>query len=691
MNDEFRQMVIEKLRRGENLPSEWARILFPPERQEYELVYHGKERKEDIIADAMAVPLQPASTFGKNGNGWHNKLIFGDNLQAMKTLLGMKEQYELVNADGSPGVKLVYIDPPFATKQEFRGSQEQKAYQDKVAGAQFIEFMRKRLVLLYELLADDGCLYFHLDTKKIHYMKVILDEVFGEERFVNEIVWKRTSAHSDSTTYANVHDTLLFYSKSSTFRFDPQYTPYTEDYIAERYKHIETKGPRKGQRYADDNLIGTGLRGGGYPYEWKGIFRTWRCPLDTMRKYEQENKLYYTRNGVARIKRYVEDLPGVPPSDMWADIFPVNSQAAERVDYPTQKPESLLQRIITTSSVEGDIILDAFAGSGTTLAVAEKLGRRWIGIDCGKLSVYSIQKRILNLKEEIGNRGKSLPPKPFTLYNAGLYDFSTLKQLPWADWRFFALQLFGCKDEPHTIGGLKLDGKLKGASVLVFNHLKHPGKLIDEETIEDIHGAVGKKIGSRFFIVAPRGVFDFQQDYIDLGGVRYYALRIPYSVINELHYREFTALQQPNDETAVNETVDAVGFDFIQPPMVDWSISMKKRKGGQEETCLAIKAFESRARLRGKDTRGGLETFSMLMLDFDYNSEVFDMDSVIYAHQLQDNGWQAWLPLERLGKNIMVVFIDIYGNEAREVVARDTFAPQLVEKPAAKSTKKTRS
>src|SRR5262249_17757334 len=196
-----------------------------------------------------------------------------------------------------------------------------------------------------------------------------------------------------------------------------------------------------------------------------------------------------------------------------------------------------------TSSGEGDIVLDAFAGSGTTCAVAEKLGRRWIAIDCGKLSVYTIQKRMLTLKDGIGNTGEPLKPKPFTLYNAGLYDFSKLKQLPWEDWRFFALQLFNCKDEPHRIGGMQLDGKLKGSSVLVFNHREFPNKRIDEETVYDIHANIGKKVGQRFFIVAPRGVFDFQQDYLTFDGVRYYALRIPYSVISELHHREFTALQ----------------------------------------------------------------------------------------------------------------------------------------------------
>jgi len=460
--------------------------------------------------------------------------------------------------------------------------------------------------------------------------------------------------------------------------FNPQHLPYAPEYTKERYKHVEKTGPKKGQRFADDNLIGTGLRGGGYSYEWKGVLKTWRCPIETMRKYERENRLYYTKNGVARIKRYVDDLVGVPPMDVWVDIFPVNSQAAERVDYPTQKPETILDRIIRSSSDYGDIVLDAFAGSGTTCAVAEKLGRRWIGIDCGKLAIYTIQKRLLNLKSEIGNKGRHLTPKPFTLYNAGLYDFSTLKQLPWSDWRFFALQLFGCKDEFHEIGGLKLDGKFRGASVLVFNHLENPGKRIDEGTIEDIHDAVGEKIGSRFFIIAPRGVFDFQQDYIDLGRVRYYAMRIPYSVINELHQREFTALKQPNDETAVNETVDAVGFDFIQVPEVDWSISIVKHKSSYDEVRLTINSFESHARLRGVDARGGLETFSMLMLDYDYNGKVFDMDAVVYAHQIQDDGWQALFPLEHIGTSVMIIFIDIYGNEAREVIARDSFAPVMI-------------
>jgi hypothetical protein len=166
MNEQQRQEIIRLLRQGEDLSPEWARILFPPERREYELIYEGKEREEDIVADALAVPLQKARTFGTNGVDWHNMLIFGDNLQVMKSLMDAKRAGQLSNADGTPGVRLVYIDPPFASKQEFRGTQDQKAYQDKIVGAQFLEFIRKRLILIREIMADDGVIFgnYILDT-----------------------------------------------------------------------------------------------------------------------------------------------------------------------------------------------------------------------------------------------------------------------------------------------------------------------------------------------------------------------------------------------------------------------------------------------------------------------------------------------------------------------------------------------
>ncbi|HEV8336160.1 MAG TPA: site-specific DNA-methyltransferase [Candidatus Polarisedimenticolia bacterium] len=695
MTDEQRQEIIRRLQQGEVLSADWVRILFPPEKREYELVYYGKEREEDIVANAIAVPLQKVRTFGENGDGWHNMLIFGDNLQVMKTLLEMKREGRLCNGDGTPGVRLVYIDPPFATKRDFSGSKDQRAYQDKIEGAAFVEFMRRRLVLLKQLLADDGSIYLHLDTKKLHYLKIIMDELFGESRFSSEIIWKRTSAHSDASGYANIHDSILFYAQSEITPFNSQYRPYAEDYVAGRYKHIETTGPRKGKRYADDNLIGTGLKGGGYPYKWKGIFRTWRCPETTMKQYEKDNLLYYTNKGVARIKRFVDDLPGVSPADVWLDINPVNSQAAERMDYPTQKPESLLARIIATSSRAGDLVLDAFAGSGTTCAVAEKLGRRWVGVDCGKLAVYTIQKRMLNLLSGIGNQGEVLKPKAFGLYNAGLYDFSKLRSLSWDAWRFFALQLFQCRDEAHRIGGIQLDGYLRGTSVLVFNYQKQPGVRIDEETVQSLHEALGSKVGGRLFIIAPALVFDFQQDYLTLDGVRYFALRIPYSIIHELHQREFTALKQPVDELAVNDTVDAVGFDFIRSPDLHYVATAEGQKGEPfSEGVIHIKTFKSEAAVRDSTKKSNRETLSMVMLDFDFDTEsnVFDVDAVYYAGPIQKENWKVRFPLESVGKQLMAVFVDIYGNEARDVIPASKFGLGLAQaaKPAKRAPKKAK-
>lgn len=685
MTPEQRQELIRLLEQGEEISPEWARILFPPEKREYELVYYGKEREEDILANALAVPLQPVRTFGKNGGEWHNMLIFGDNLQVMKSLLDLKKAGKLCNADGTPGVRLVYIDPPFATKQEFRGTEDQKAYQDKVAGAHFVEFTRKRLILLKDLLADDGTIFVHLDTKKSHYMKVILDEVLGEQNFRNEIIWKRQSAHSDAKQCGAVHDTILFYAKGPQWVWNTVRTAVSEEYD-QFFDQVE-EGTRRW--YARSDLTAAGVtKDGDSGKPWRGIDpskkgRHWAFAREALDRLDKEGKIHWPTKGMPRLKRYADEVEGVTLQDVWTDIKIIHNQSPERVGYPTQKPETLAARIILACSGLGDIVLDAFAGSGTALAVAEKLGRRWIGIDCGKLATYTVQKRMLNLQREIGNKGPALKPQPFTLYNAGLYDFSKLKELPWESWRFFALQLFQCRAERHKIGGIELDGYLKGASVLVFNHQKQPGVRIDEETIRSLHQALGTKVGSRLFIIAPALTFDFQQDYLDLDGVRYYALRIPYSIIHELHQREFTALKQPSDELAVNDTVDAVGFDFIRTPELDYVCGSGKRKGELfPEAFIRIKTFKSEAVVREPmRKKGNRETLSMVMLDYDYDGDVFNLDTVFYADAIEKAGWEVQFPVESLGRQVMAVFVDIYGNEARELIPAERFGARSGETP----------
>lgn len=715
LSPEQRQRLVDLIQAGEELDPEWARLLFPPEKREYELLYHGKDREEDIIADTLAVPLQAGRTFGKNGKDWHNMLIFGDNLQAMKTLLGMKNGGKLCNADGTPGVRLVYIDPPFATKQEFRGTEDQKAYQDKVVGAQFVEFLRRRLVLLRELLADNGVIYLHLDIKKSHYMKTVMDEVFGEQNFVNEIMWQRTASHNDPQRYGNVHDTILFYSRSSQYVWNAPRMEQSQDYIDKFFVYAESpdkkkwiklkkaeKAPDGWERYRLGNFASPNPRPNlTYPYRgYEPPKNGWKVKIKRMKEMDSQGLLHFPKSKGGRIqpKQYLRDTLGnklVP--DVWVGISPVQAQAAEKQNYPTQKPEALLGRIVAASSDAGDIVLDAFAGAGTTCAVAEKLSRRWIGVDCGKLAVYTIQKRMLNLRSEIGNKGRQRNPKPFTLYNAGLYDFSTLRELSWDDWRFFALQLFQCRDEPHKIGGIGFDGYRQGASVLVFNHMqdKHKDARITEDTIEEIHEAVGSRVGAKVFVIAPALTFDFQQDYIDFDKVRYYALRIPYSIIHELHRRDFAALKQPSDEMAVNDTVEAVGFDFIRTPELKFTTGCQK-PGGElfEYAVIKISTFKSDAVVREPfKKRGNLETLSMVMLDYDYDEDtkVFDLDVVYYADALEEDGWQVRFRKDQLGKKMMAVFLDIYGNEARVLIDATEFSKAKERTTAKKTTEKKTS
>lgn len=608
------QHIISLLQDGKELPVDYKNMLFPPEKKEYELVYAGKERKEDILAETMAVPLQPIKTF-YNGEDdiWNNMLIFGDNLQTMKTLLRMKREGKLVNSDGSEGVRLIYIDPPFATKQEFIG-QGERAYQDKLYGAKFIEWLRRRLIFLRELLSEDGSIYIHLDWKKVHYIKVIADEVFGENNFVREVIWRIgwvSGFKSVANNWVRNHDTILYYAKNKNrVIFNKEYIPYPPDY--ERW--------------------------GGRP---KG-------------------------KGLA-----IEDVWGVFPQEGVTSLQVV-SFASQYTGFPTQKPEGLLFRIIKASSNEGDIVLDAFAGSGTTLAVAEKLGRRWIGIDSSKLAIYTIQKRMLNLCEQIGNNGKSLKPKPYTVYSSGLYDFNQLKRLLWNDWRFFALHLFQCRDVPHTVGGVQLDGYRGADDVLVFNHLQHGGVVLDYGFIDDLNNQIGSKVGTRFFIIAPAASVTFLEDYIDKGKTRYYILRIPYSIINELHTRDFEAITQPIDESQVNETVEAVGFDFIRLPEVACKYYIKRTKTSSK-AVIKIEIFKSKAMVKGTTQKENLETLSMVMFDYDYDGEVFVFDEIFYANTIKANDWCIYFPLEKIGKRLMIIYLDIYGNEYREVKSVEDF------------------
>jgi DNA modification methylase len=362
-----------------------------------------------------------------------NTLFYGDNLE----ILRKKVRDESVD--------LCYIDPPFNSKRNYNqiynnignedlaqaqafidtwtwNDQSRDGYHQITGNhlgrfsEQTIELVRGlhrvlgegsllgylvsltlRLAEINRVLKPTGSFYLHCDPSASHYLKIIIDSVFlpSGGNFVNEIIWKRTTAHSDSKqgrkAYGNITDTLLFYSKGENLIFNPQHQKYSEKYL-KKYRHKDATG----RQYRLDNLTGPGGAAKGNPsYEVMGVTRYWRYSKEKMRSLIQEGRVIQTKPGsVPQYKRYLAEMPGNPLQNLWDDINPVNSQANERLGYPTQKPEALLERILKVSSNEGDIVLDAYCGCGTTIAVAQKMNRRWIGMDITYQAIAIILARL---------------------------------------------------------------------------------------------------------------------------------------------------------------------------------------------------------------------------------------------------------------------------------------------------------
>ncbi|HOT24487.1 MAG TPA: DNA methyltransferase [Thermoleophilia bacterium] len=410
-----------------------------------------------------------------------NVLYYGDNLDILRRYI----------ADES--VDLVYLDPPFNSNATYnvlfaehhgeRAASQIKAFEDTwtwdlaaewsyrttvEAGGQvskalqafhtllgpsnmlaYLAMMAPRLVELRRVLKPTGSIYLHCDPTASHYLKLLMDAVFDPSSFRTEIIWKRQQAHSDSRTYANLHDVLLFYSRSGRFTFNTQRVPYSEKHIRENYRFRDEKGV-----FALGQMKAPGDRGP--RYMWNGIDRHWRCTRENMQKLHDDGMLYYSKNGVPWKKLYLAQMPGVAASSVWTDINPIHSQAAERLGYPTQKPEALLERIIKASSNEGDVVLDPFCGCGTATVAAQKLGRHWIGIDITHLAVTLIKTR---LKDSFGlEAGKDydVVGEPVSLPDAEALAATDPWQFQW-----WALGLVGARPTEQKKGADKgIDGRL---------------------------------------------------------------------------------------------------------------------------------------------------------------------------------------------------------------------------------------
>ena len=357
-----------------------------------------------------------------------NSLYYGDNLDILRRYVRDE------SAD------LIYLDPPFNSNQTYNvlfqekdGSQSAsqikafgdtwhwdetaaRSYEETVeTGGQvaeamqafrkllgtndmlaYMSMMAPRLVELRRVLKPTGSLYLHCDPTASHFLKLLMDAVFGSANFRTEIVWKRTSAHSDTKQgrrqHGRIHDVLLFYTKNDDWNWNPVYTEYDREYVENFYRFVEPDG----RRYGLWDLTGPGGAAKGNPsYEVMGVRKYWRYTQEKMSELIAQGRVVQVKPGaVPRYKRYLDEMPGVPLQDLWTDIRPIGSQAAERLGYPTQKPVALLERIIQASSNEGDTVLDPFCGCGTTIAAAQKLDRRWIGIDITQLAISLIRYRL---------------------------------------------------------------------------------------------------------------------------------------------------------------------------------------------------------------------------------------------------------------------------------------------------------
>ena len=448
LTEQEQQEIVRFLEADRPLPDKYRFLLFEDKR-EVELVWNGKNSEVSNVVLPFQVIEQvdepraeqdtrlQGNLFdlderGRQLKGWTNKLIWGDNKLVLSSLKNgpLREEIEVQG-----GIKLIYIDPPFDVGADFSmdieiggdtftkkpNILEEIAYRDTWGkGADsFISMIYERLVLMRDLLAEDGSIYVHCDWRVNSLVRLALDEVF--HNFLDEVSWKKLrSAKSQSNHFANLKDSIFVYSKGSNPIFNPQFTAKDEKLLETHYRHTETG---TGRRYnlADFTQSGSGpARTFGDQILDPPPGKHWIWSQKRIDEGMSDGLIIFSRTGIPYVKRYFDEGEGTRIGDIWDDINPVNQVAKERLDYPTQKPEALVDRIIKASSNEGDLVADFFCGSGTAAAVAEKLGRKWIVGDLGKFAIHTTRKRMIGVQRELKAKGQDY--RAFELLNLGRYE-----------------------------------------------------------------------------------------------------------------------------------------------------------------------------------------------------------------------------------------------------------------------------
>ena len=406
---------------------------------------------------ASAAPKQsaPAPAKGRPSALLDTRVIYcGDNLEQLAKL-------------PDKCVDLIYIDPPFNSNRNYEvfwgETKEKRSFEDRHENTQaYIDFMRPRCQQLARVLKPTGSLYYHCDWHSDGYVRVMLDQLFGDERYQSQIIWQRTTAHNDAKRrWGAVHDSIFHYTNSEAYTFNPQYGAYDEAYVSNKYRHVDSAG----RRYRLDNLRSPQPRPN-LTYDYKGYKphpNGWVCSLEKMQEWDANGLLEFpkSKDGRIQFKRYLDERKGMPFGNVWTDISPVNSMADERLGYPTQKPLPLLERIIKASSNPNDIVLDAFCGCGTALVAAQNLGRQWIGIDISPTACRVMAKRlkdVCQMKEsEPGHRAHD--PSSFIVRDLP-WTIDKLKAIPHFEFENWAVIALGGVPNKVQVGDMGIDGRI---------------------------------------------------------------------------------------------------------------------------------------------------------------------------------------------------------------------------------------
>jgi len=621
--------------------SEVSRIILPF--QAIEII--NEPRKKTMESFIPKVPLEDT----------YNLLIWGDNKLVMSSLMPRF----------AGKIDLIYIDPPFATGADFTvpvkiederlvkepTAIEIKAYRDTwgCGLASYMQMMYDRLILMRQLLSDGGAIYVHLDWHVGHYVKTLMDEVFGQENFINEIIWKRSQTRSSiSRRFKIAHDSILLYSKSSDYFFEVQFKE-----LAEASKEQYSKTDEKGRPYRLVPLLVSGRRKGETGKPWRGIDPN-RCGRNGMHwvtkhakleQYEREGLIVWAKKegSLPNLKYYLDQTKGVPFTDIWDDIDPLPSTSDEFVGFPTQKPEDLLERIILTSSKKDDLVADFFCGSGTTLVVAEQLNRRWIGCDLSKFAVHISRKRLLEIPG----------CKPFQILNLGLYQKQKLMENGNGGRRYFEFiqELYGAT----AVHGFAYIHGRKG------NRLVHIGPIDSFVSAREIRAAAREALNSGAKGIDILG-WDFEMGLYDLLD----SMTKEYGMDIKLKQIPLDVLEIRADERT--KRLDEIRFFDLN------YLDLAHEVEGREVTVIIRKFNIANPEFVPEDIRSTIKNFTSYIdfwaADFSYEGDVFhNMKQHYRTKESPELKTKISYEYEKPGVySTLVKVVDIFGNDTNKLI-----------------------